>query len=215
VRLRHTLGAIDRSLIELRGRVLAMGRLTADQLEFTLSALLDCDAPRLQEARADGAALRTCERDVESRAMRFIALYQPVATDLRLIRGLWRISGDLGRIGVEVAKMQSGAAGMSCADGGVYAHLREMALLAGSLLQRAVATLEGSDSVESPAAAEHGGEIDARFAGTVRGLLTFSLTGARQRDRTYAALTILKSMDRIADYASGICGESLALRSLG
>jgi phosphate transport system protein len=70
---------------------LEMGRATA--------ALLDVDLPLAERVIGDEVAVAPLHEDLDERALRLLALQQPVATDLRTIVASLRISADLERMG--------------------------------------------------------------------------------------------------------------------
>jgi len=89
----------EKELIDLRDEVSQMWHLVLSQLEKSKQALLDNDLElahevMAREKRVDAFELKICN-DCEN----YIALYSPVAVDLRLVLALFRICGTLERIG--------------------------------------------------------------------------------------------------------------------
>lgn len=76
-----------------------MWRLVLSQLEKSKQALLNNDIEQAHEVASREKRVNTFELKIDSDCENFIALYSPVAVDLRLILSLIKISGTLERIG--------------------------------------------------------------------------------------------------------------------
>ena len=103
----HLVKAYDADLDALGDLVLAMGGGAAVALTAALAALGDGDGEAALRVIGDDARLDALEEDLDQRAVRLLALRQPMAEDLRLIAMSLEISNDLERIGdyaADVAK---------------------------------------------------------------------------------------------------------------
>ena len=83
----------------LREEVNQMWQLVLSQLEKSKQALLDLDPELAHEVMAREKRVDTFELKIGSDCENYIALYNPVAVDLRLVLALTRICGTLERIG--------------------------------------------------------------------------------------------------------------------
>ena len=93
--LKHT----ERELIALREEVSEMWKLVISQLEKTKQAFLDNDIELAREVVSLEKRLDAFELKIDSDGENYIALYSPVAIDLRLVMSLIKISSTLERIG--------------------------------------------------------------------------------------------------------------------
>jgi phosphate transport system protein len=212
----HILRAVDRAVADLRGHVVGLGSMTVEQMDLGVGALLQCNPLASAEALSVAKAQQELDRRIDLDTFRFIALYQPVAKDLRLIRGLSRIGADFGRIGAEGVKIAQQAPELIDLEprectAPVTSHLRHAATLAVSLLRNAVCALTDCDQELARHTVERGAEFDGEFESALRRLLTFALESENQRRHTYGALVVLKGLERVADYARNVAAESLAV----
>jgi phosphate transport system protein len=79
----HTLTAVDDDLDRLDASVVEMGELAVNQTRAALDCFLRQDAAVAALVAAADAQLDDMDAEIERRAVRFIALRQPVADDLR------------------------------------------------------------------------------------------------------------------------------------
>ena len=70
-----------------------------DQVQMAVQALLERDAELAHEVERRDAEVDQREIEVEEECLKMLALYQPVAVDLRLIVAALKINNDLERIG--------------------------------------------------------------------------------------------------------------------
>ncbi len=83
----------------LKGQLLTMARLAQTALEQSLAALFNRDGDRARRVIEGDAALNRLELALDGECTRVVALYQPVAVDLRLVMAVDHINHELERIG--------------------------------------------------------------------------------------------------------------------
>ncbi len=89
----------EEELSELKQKLLTMGSLVERALHEAIRALVERDA-RMGLKIFDGEeAINRLQIEIDDRAMRLLALQQPMASDLRLIASIVKINNDLERIG--------------------------------------------------------------------------------------------------------------------
>src|SRR6185437_13519581 len=81
--MEHTFKAVDEELATLHREVSLMGDLAVEQLRAAVEAFIGNDIRRAATIAAGDALLDRMDADIERRAVRFIALHQPMADDLR------------------------------------------------------------------------------------------------------------------------------------
>ena len=89
---------LDTGLTELSNIVLEMADLAERSVKASFQAYLEGGVIDIQ-IRAWSDALRSLHDSLEERAVELIARYQPVATDLRIIKSSMKIAYDLSRFG--------------------------------------------------------------------------------------------------------------------
>lgn len=90
--------ALGRELSALFRRVGEMAELAERTVRASIDAFLSGNEAGIQ-LRSWSDELRSMQEDVEGRAVEIIARYQPVATDLRRVKSLMKVSYDLSRFG--------------------------------------------------------------------------------------------------------------------
>ena len=93
--MKHT----EKELLALRETVSGMWRLVLSQLEKSKQAYLTGDVELAREIVSREKRVNTFELKIDSDCENYIALFAPVAVDLRLVLSLIKISGTLERIG--------------------------------------------------------------------------------------------------------------------
>lgn len=90
---------LERETNHLKRRLLDMCARTEHAVQEAVQSLADRDAERATRLIAEDDVLDRSEVEIEEECLKVLALYQPVATDLRFIISVMRLSGDLERIG--------------------------------------------------------------------------------------------------------------------
>jgi phosphate transport system regulatory protein PhoU len=92
--MKHT----EEELIRIKEEVAEMWRLVLSQLEKARMALLSNDIDQAREVISREKRVDSFELKIDSDCENYIALYAPVAVDLRLVLSLIKITGTLERI---------------------------------------------------------------------------------------------------------------------
>jgi phosphate transport system protein len=90
---------LEKEMLALRNEVLDMWALVYSQLEKTKGALLKDNKDLAREVISRERRVNAYELKIDSDCENYIALYSPVAIDLRLVLSLLKINGTLERIG--------------------------------------------------------------------------------------------------------------------
>ncbi len=90
---------LQNDIIELRRSLLSMGALVEQRVNDIVDALIDSDLETAEAVRRGDDEIDQMELSIEAQCMRLLALAHPVATDLRFVLAVIRISGELERIG--------------------------------------------------------------------------------------------------------------------
>src|SRR5262245_40298479 len=214
----HTAKAFDAALSDLRLRIVGMGGLVIDQVSTAVRALLDVDAGLAEMVVTRETQVNDLERSVDLEAFRLIALHQPVAGDLRMIKAASRIIVELERAGDESKKIAKFAARLATGEpqGPVRAvarYLRHMAELTAGMLRDAVRSLDEADSAMAKEVCARDSQLDAEFAAALRQLLTLAMQDQRYLGATIDTVFALKGLERIGDHAKNIAEQVLFVAS--
>ena len=106
----HLVKSYDQELKKLRNMITDMGGIVENQVALSAEAIMHRDAASATRAVEEDPKVDALEREIETFAIRLLALRQPVASDLRNIVAALKITGDIERIGdyaANVAKRRS------------------------------------------------------------------------------------------------------------
>ena len=80
-----------KELVELKNEVVKMGNLALKMLDDSMSALTSQDIKLAKQTIKKNTLLKKYDSEIEAKALRLIALYQPMAMDLRLLATILKI----------------------------------------------------------------------------------------------------------------------------
>src|SRR5687768_13937099 len=90
---------IQRTLDQLKQKILALGTAAEESLRDAVKALEQRDAELAGKVIDNDFIVDEMEVDIEEECLKILALYQPVAADLRFIVATVKINSDLERVG--------------------------------------------------------------------------------------------------------------------
>ncbi len=210
----HTSRAVDQSLAGLRLRVVAMGGLVIDQVATCVRALVDHDAKLAELVLSREALVNAYDGQLDRDTLTFIALQQPVASDLRMVRAIARAGLELERIGDESKKIARFAS-RAAAQGGhdpivaVSRYLRHMGELSVTMLRSSVRAVDEADGALARQVLARDRELDAEFATALRQLMSFVMEDHLFLKATLDTVFALKGLERIGDHAKNIAEQVL------
>jgi phosphate transport system protein len=222
--MEHTLKAVDEELAGLAHDLAAMGDLAVAQVRAAIDVFLGHDLGNAQKVVRGDDALDLQDAEIERRAVKFIALRQPVADDLRRVVAAMKIAtqlercGDLGKnIAKRVAQMDAGApAGQAELIGG-------LGRMAAARLAAVVEAYRQDDAQGAYTVWASDTEIDVLHEAVLRDIVS-RMTAAPDAVADGAHLLfIAKNLERIGDHATNIAelvhyqitGQDLADRPKG
>ncbi len=84
---------------QLKTRLLAMGGLAEEQVRLAVKGLVERNSGLIQRVLGGDQPLNALHIEVDNRCFTLLALYQPMAVDLRAIVAAVKINTDLERVG--------------------------------------------------------------------------------------------------------------------
>ncbi|MCS7169195.1 MAG: phosphate signaling complex protein PhoU [Candidatus Kapabacteria bacterium] len=91
--------SFEENLDKLRTRLIRMGSLVEEQVEFAFRSLLENNVALAQLVIERDEKIDALDIKIDSQCQRIFALHQPVASDLRLLLAALKINNELERIG--------------------------------------------------------------------------------------------------------------------
>ncbi|MCQ8278325.1 phosphate signaling complex protein PhoU [Acetobacteraceae bacterium KSS8] len=202
---RHIVSSYEQELNQLRALMARMGGLVENQTALAIQAIIDHNAESAQAAMEQDPEVDALEREVESRAIKLLALRAPMAQDLREIVSALKVTSDLERIGdyaANVAKrsLRLGPTGNDISLGG----LRSMGRLVQEGLRLAIDALGQNDAEKALDVWRSDKAVDEIYTAMFRELVTYMMEDPRNIGACTHLLFIAKNLERIGDHATNI-----------
>ena len=90
---------IEHHIAQLKDSILRFGTIVEESISLSNTALFKQDVVLAQKVMANDAEIDRIEVELEEECLKVLALYQPVAADLRFVVAVLKINNDLERIG--------------------------------------------------------------------------------------------------------------------
>ena len=202
----HTLRAYDEELEALTAELSRMGGLAEVEVGDAIRAIARRDVAIAQGVIGRDARLDEIEADIERRAIRLIALRQPVADDLRRTVAALKISMNLERCG-DLAKNIAKRA-LVIAEGDPLTPLtrsiERMGELVAARLKDVLDAFAARDIDRAKAVWQRDNEVDEHYDSIFRELLTYMMGDPRTIASCAHLLFVAKNLERIGDHATNI-----------
>ena len=213
--MEHTFKAVDAELQGLHGDVAIMGDLAVSQLRAAVAAFMKNDGPQAAKIAAGDAKLDEMDADIERRAVRFIALHQPMADDLRAPITAMKTAMNLERCG-DLAKNIAKRTGQLGAPPGPDAAkgLTELGALVADRLAEVIAAYRAEDTEAAKSVWERDTDIDDLHEQVFRQTLQAMSGDPSSVEASTHLLFITKNLERIGDHATNIA-ELVCYRATG
>ena len=202
----HTVKAYGDELNQLTAEVARMGGLAEAQVADAVDSVARRDIALARAVVERDGRLDAMHRDIERKAIRLIALRQPVASDLRRTLASMKLAVDLERTG-DLAK-NIAKRGLILAEGDPMPPLTRSIERMGKLV-----SMRLRDVLDAYAAAEvdraiavwnTDDEVDEHYNALFRELLTYMMGDPRTITAGTHLLFMAKNLERIGDHATNI-----------
>ena len=195
-------------LERLKERVLAMGGLAEDRVQTAVEALVSGERERLDQVVRGDEPINQLHVEIDGLAFRLLALYQPMASDLRVIVAALKINVDLERVG-DMAVNIAEAALRYLAHPPVkpLLDLPRMADLAQAMLRDALDAFVRRDTALARSVLDRDDTLDGLKTQIFRELLTYMLQSPSTIEGALELILISRHLERIGDHATNIAED--------
>ena len=202
----HTVRAYDEELDAITAELARMGGLAEAEVADAIRAIARRDVALAEAVISRDARLDALEMDIERRAIRLIALRQPVADDLRRTVAAMKISTNLERCGDLAKNIAKRAQVIALADPitPLTSSIERMGELVATRLKDVLDALAARDIEAAIAVWTHDHEIDEHYDAIFRELLTYMMGDPRTITACAHLLFVAKNLERIGDHATNI-----------
>ena len=199
-------------LDELQSKLLEMGGLVEAAIHNSVCALVERDEDKAKEVMWDEALINQKEIEIDELATRMLALFQPMARDLRFITAVIKMNNDLERMGDLAVNITERALTPDARAGGEAADRYSQDGGAGR--EHGAPRLDAfakDDAEMARAVLLADDEVDNLRDAVYDELLTFMQEERTTINRAVDLMFIAQNLERIADHATNIAEDVLFL----
>ncbi|MFO7971295.1 MAG: phosphate signaling complex protein PhoU [Desulfobacterales bacterium] len=201
-----------RELEKLKKRILSLGAMVEERVYMATKAIENRDSELADKIINSDYEIDEMEVDIEEDCLKILALYQPVAVDLRFITAVIKINNDLERIADEAVNI---AQGVKYISKGKKLHFdfdfHSMAEKAEAMLKKSLDALVNLDVDLAFKVCLLDDEVDKINAKAHRMVKDFIKDNPDQGEYFINLLLISRHLERIADHATNIAEEVIYL----
>lgn len=200
-------------LTQLKQALLDMGAVSQNLIDLSIKALLDHDRDTAEEVIAGDKQVNGLEVEIEQRAIRLLALQQPLARDLRFLVGAIKVSSDLERVGDHAVNIAQSAVRLVDYGGRLTPapEIEDMARRSRLMLSQAVDAFIRADGSLGREVCKADDAVDALHDSVFRSLLTHMMESARNITPSLELLLVSRNLERVADLATNIGEDAVYL----
>jgi len=199
-------------LDELQARLLEMAGLVESAIHQSVNALVQRDEQAAKEVLWKEALINQKDIEIDEFATRLLALYQPMARDMRFLTAVIKINGDLERMG-DLAVNITERAMQLMHDTPVkpLIDIPKMAGLAETMVRKSLDALVKRDEALARSVLISDDEVDQLRDAVYKELVSFMQEESTTIPRAVDLMFIAHNLERIADHATNIAEDVLFL----
>jgi phosphate transport system protein len=201
-------------LERLKARLLEMGGIAEEQVRLSIKGLVDRDQELIDRVLVGDQPLNALHIEIDNRCFTLLALYQPMAVDLRAIVAAVKINTDLERVG-DLAINIAEAARQYTAHPPVkrLIDIPRMAAIAQAMLRDALDAFVRRDTVLAQRVLNEDDTLDALKTQIFRELLTYMLQDPSTIEPALDLILVSRHLERIGDHATNIAEDVIFIVS--
>ena len=201
----HIVKSFDDELVQLNRAIARMGELSQTQLSGAIDSLLLRDTTVAAHVVKGDFEVDEIERELDARAIRVLALRQPIARDLREVLSALRIGTEFERICDFAANIAKRAIALNKHSPDEWINeIAELGNLALKLLADVVTAFRERNSDKALAVWAQDEQLDDMYTGIYRRLIDFMKADPQRVSVGAHLLFIAKNIERIGDHATNI-----------
>jgi phosphate transport system protein len=199
-------------LDELQARLLEMAGMVESAIHQSVNALVQRDEQAAKEVLWKEALINQKDIEIDEFATRLLALYQPMARDMRFLTAVIKINGDLERMGdLAVNITERAIALMRDTPVKPLIDIPKMASLAETMVRKSLDALTKRDEALARSVLISDDEVDRLRDAVYKELVSFMQEESTTIPRAIDLMFIAHNLERIADHATNIAEDVLFL----
>jgi phosphate transport system protein len=204
----------EEELGTLQTRLLEMGGLAEERVRASVHGLVARDLEITDRVLRGDEPINQLHVEIDERCFRLLALYQPMATDLRGIVAAVKINSDLERVG-DLAVNIAEAARRYAMHPPVkqLIDIPRMGEIAQEMLHDALDSYVRRDTALARSVLKCDDELDGLKTQVFRELLTYMLQDAATIEASLDLILVSRHLERIGDHATNIAEDVIFMVS--
>jgi phosphate transport system protein len=210
----HVVRHFQEELEQLKTRLLEMGGLAEENVRLAVKGLVDRDPQVIDRVLMGDEPLNALHIEIDGRSFTLLALYQPMAADLRTIVAAVKINTDLERVG-DLAVNIAEAARRYTSHPPVkkLIDIPRMASIAQSMLRDALDAFVRRDVDLAQQVLNEDDRLDTLKTQIFRELLTYMLQDPSTIEPALDLILVSRHLERIGDHATNIAEDVIFIVS--
>jgi phosphate transport system protein len=201
-------------LESLKARLLEMGGLAEERVRLSIKGLVDRDHDIIDSVLVGDQPINRLHIEIDNRCFTLLALYQPMAADLRTIVSAVKINTDLERVGdlaVNIAEAARRYA--SHAPVKKLIDIPRMAGIAQTMLRDALDAFVRRDVALAQQVLNEDDKLDSLKTQIFRELLTYMLQDPGTIEPALDLILVSRHLERIGDHATNVAEDVIFIVS--
>jgi phosphate transport system protein len=198
----------------LKRRLLEMGGLAEEEVRIAIRGLVERDQSLIDRVLVGDEPVNAMHIEIDNRCFTLLALYQPMAADLRAIVAAVKINTDLERVGdlaVNIAEASERCLKLPPVK--KLIDIPRMATLAQTMLRDALDAFVRRDTLLAQRVLDEDDKLDALKTQIFRELLTYMLQDPSTIEPSLDLVLISRHLERIGDHATNIAEDVIFIVS--
>jgi phosphate transport system protein len=201
-------------LDQLKNRLLEMGGLAEEEVRLAVKGLVDRDTDMIDRVLTGDEPLNLLHIEIDNRCFTLLALFQPMAADLRTIVAAVKINTDLERVGDLAVNIAEAARRYE-----THPPVKKlidiplMASIAQSMLRDALDAFVRRDVELAQHVLNEDDRLDALKTQIFRELLTYMLQDPATIEPALDLILVSRHLERIGDHATNIAEDVIFIIS--
>jgi len=195
-------------LEQLKRRLLEMGGLAEDRVRAAVEGLVSRDTAIVDHVLVGDTPINQLHIEIDNRCFTLLALYQPMAVDLRAIVSAVKINTDLERVGdLAINIAEAVTRYLRHAPVKELIDIPRMARIAQTMLRDALDAYVRRDTAMAQAVLDQDDELDGLKTQVFRELLTYMLQDPATIEPALDLILISRHLERIGDHATNVAED--------
>jgi phosphate transport system protein len=199
---------LQREIEKLKKMILSLSAVVEESVQRAVQAVIERNSKVASQLIEGDSVIDQMELDVEEECLKILALYQPVANDLRFVIAVLKINNDLERVGDIANHIAERALSLSNQQSvGIPFELRRMADRAQSMFRSSLDSLVNMDSNLARGVCASDDEIDEMNRQAFIRVQDAIRKDPENVDYLIQLLSVSRYLERIADYATNVAED--------